>query len=76
MAKRLSNKSSKRYYGPYSMAEKVENVAYRLALPYESLIHPVFHVALLKPYRGASARKVDELPLDLLHGQAEELPLG
>ena len=42
-------KLSPRYIGPFEILEKVENVAYRLALP-PSLenVHNVFHVSMLR----------------------------
>jgi len=41
-----------RFVGPYTVEEKVGNVSYRLALPGEMRVHPVFHVELLRGYKG------------------------
>ncbi|XP_070015894.1 uncharacterized protein [Nicotiana sylvestris] len=39
-----------RYDGPFEVAAKVGEVAYRLILPERMKIHPTFHVSFLKPY--------------------------
>ena len=48
LAKRINQKLSPRYYGPYEIVEKIGEVAYSLKLPKDSKVHPVFHVSLLK----------------------------
>lgn len=40
---------SSKYYGPYQILQKVGNVAYKLSLPPQLMLHPTFHVSLLKP---------------------------
>ncbi|GKA11101.1 ty3-gypsy retrotransposon protein, partial [Tanacetum coccineum] len=75
LAKRLSNKLAKRYYGPYKVEARVGKVAYRLALPASSKIHPVFHVSILKAFVGSDSVEVAGLPEELQDGQPVEQPL-
>ena len=49
---RASMKLSPRFYGPYQITERIRAVAYRLKLPEDAKIHPVFHVSCLKPKLG------------------------
>ncbi|XP_047161824.1 uncharacterized protein LOC124831784 [Vigna umbellata] len=48
LARRPNKKLRPRFYGPYTVKERIGAVAYILDLPIHNIIHPVFHVSLLK----------------------------
>ena len=44
-------KLQRRYVGPFPILEKIGKAAYRLQLPEDWSVHPVFHTSLLRPWR-------------------------
>jgi hypothetical protein len=54
VAPRACHKLSFKFFGPFEILQRVGPVAYKLKLPEDSNIHPVFHVSQLKKYISPS----------------------
>ena len=52
LQRRANQKLSTTDYGPNRVAAKLGQVTYRLELPAESKVHPVFHVSILTRVTG------------------------
>lgn len=61
--KREIQNLSRRYFGPFQILKIMGSVAYKLDLPSNSKMHPVFHVSLLQKFRGDLPSKPLPLPL-------------
>jgi len=55
-------KLSLKLYGPYKIIKHIGQVAYNLAFPTHSKIHPVFHVSCLKKVVGSNCTVQTNLP--------------
>ena len=80
-------KLSPRYVEPYKIIQRIGEVAYKLELPPEmSLVHPVFHVSMLKKVVGDPTLIVpvetievnkkltyEEIPISMIDSQVRKL---
>ena len=62
LAHKASHKLSPRFYGPFQVLQRIGAAAYKLQLPPESRIHPVFHVSCLKKQLGQDVLPIPILP--------------
>ena len=69
-------KLSPRFFGPFQILQKVGAVSYKLALPPESRLHPVFHVSCLKMKLGPNKHSIPTLPLVDDDGQVSSEPVA
>lgn len=60
---RANRKLSFRFYAPFQILARIGTVAYKLALPESSLIHPVVHVSQLKKALAPGESFQDSLPV-------------
>ena len=61
--KGIPGKLEKRFVGPFRIEQRIGQQAYKLSLPDNWKIHPMFHVSLLKNWHTASLQE-DEEPVD------------
>ena len=63
--KGISAKLQRKVVGPFRVLETIGQQAYKLSLPDDWKIHPVFHVSLLKDWKTASLQEYRPVPTDV-----------
>lgn len=48
LRRKRNEKLSPKFLGPYKIIKRIGSIAYKLELPSNTMIHPVFHVSQLK----------------------------
>ena len=74
VAIRKSLKLSPRYFGPFQITQKIGKVAYKLNLPKESKIYPIFHISYLKKKIGTQVSPNPRPPTIMENGTMAPKP--
>ena len=62
--KGIPEKLKKRFVGPFKAEQQIGQQAYKLSLPENWKIHPVFHISLVKQWNTTSLQEEEEAPAD------------
>jgi hypothetical protein len=62
LAVRSNHKLAFKNFGPFTVLEKIDFVAYRLNIPDSSSVHPVFHASLVKKMVSSEHKVCPALP--------------
>lgn len=62
VATRACHKLSFRFFGPFKIISKINDVAFKLELPPQAQVHPVFHVSQLRRFVQPGTPISPELP--------------
>ena len=68
-----TRKLTPKFIGPYRIIEQISQTAYKLDLPVDLRIHPVFHISLLKKYTTSDEFLRPILPLPVIIQNSDEV---
>ncbi|GMI89821.1 hypothetical protein HRI_002651400 [Hibiscus trionum] len=72
--RRICQKLAPKWFGPFRIVGKVGKVAYKLQLPKDSRVHPIFHISQLKKHIGSEECQ-SKLPVINPDGEISKEPL-
>ncbi|KAB2609297.1 hypothetical protein D8674_012465 [Pyrus ussuriensis x Pyrus communis] len=76
LASHSFHKLQPRFYGPFQIISKLGAVVYKLQLPPNTKLHPVFHVSCLKKHLGPQTQTPVPLPVITDAGILQDAPVA
>lgn len=74
IAQQSFSKLNRKCYGPYKVLTRIGPITYKVKLPIEAQIHPIFHISLLKQYHQYNTLHLGTLPNTFTVGQSLVTP--
>lgn len=76
LACQLHNKLRQKYYGPFQVIKKINELAFIVKLPKNCKIHHTFHISTMKIFKGELSEAQVEIPPIIVNNEVVPILLA